>query len=70
MFLSSTGVDLARGLSEFDDAQASIKRRMMEAAERVYLLVDHSKFESRFFDDMATPFEQGIRETADWYQAR
>jgi DeoR/GlpR family transcriptional regulator of sugar metabolism len=47
LFLSSQGVDLTRGLSEVDDAQAAIKRRMMDAAETVYLLVDHSKFDLR-----------------------
>lgn len=43
LFLSTKGVDLNRGLSEADDAQARIKRRMMDVAEKIYLLVDHSK---------------------------
>ncbi len=47
LFLSSKGVDLARGLSEVDDAQAAIKRRMLELADEAYLLVDHSKFHQR-----------------------
>jgi len=44
LFLSSKGVDLVRGLSEVDDAQARVKRRMIELAEHVGLLADHSKF--------------------------
>lgn len=44
LFLSSKGVDLARGLSELDDAQARVKRRMIELADHVVLLADHSKF--------------------------
>jgi len=46
-FLSSKGLDLERGLSEVDDGQARVKRRMMELAETVYLLVDHSKLGGR-----------------------
>jgi DeoR family transcriptional regulator, L-fucose operon activator len=44
LFLSAKGVDLARGLSEVDDHQARVKRRLMDMAETIYLLVDHSKF--------------------------
>jgi DeoR/GlpR family transcriptional regulator of sugar metabolism len=44
LFLSSKGVDLERGLSERDDAQARLKRRMMDRAARRILLVDRSKF--------------------------
>ena len=47
LFLSSKGVDLARGLSEIDDAQARVKRHMIDLAEKVVLLVDHSKFGER-----------------------
>ncbi len=44
VFLSSKGVDFARGLSEVDDAQARVKRRMLDLAAERYLLVDSSKF--------------------------
>jgi DeoR family L-fucose operon activator len=44
LFLSSKGLDLGRGLSEIDDAQARVKRRLLDLAETKYLLVDHSKF--------------------------
>ena len=43
LFLSSKGVDLVRGLSDGTDDQARLKRRMMDLAEKTYLLVDHSK---------------------------
>lgn len=46
-FLSTHGVHVDRGLSEVDDYQARVKHRMMDAAEEVYLLVDHSKFGMR-----------------------
>lgn len=47
LFLSSKGIDIERGLSEVDDAQARVKRRMIDLAEEVYLLVDHSKLGKR-----------------------
>lgn len=47
LFLSSKGVDLERGLSEVDDAQARVKRRMLDLAEQAYLLVDSSKLGGR-----------------------
>lgn len=43
-FISCKGVDLARGLSVVDDFHARIKRCMVELAETVYLLADHTKF--------------------------
>lgn len=43
-FMSSVGIDLARGLSEIDDSQSRVKRRFMDSAEEVILLADHSKF--------------------------
>lgn len=47
LFLSAKGLDLERGLSEVDDAQARVKRRMLELAERRFLLLDHSKLNVR-----------------------
>jgi len=54
LFLSSKGIDPRRGLSETTDEQARLKRRMMDVAEKVFLLADHSKFGVRsvvFFAD-------------------
>lgn len=47
VFLSCKGVDLERGLSEANDEHASIKKSMLDLADRVYLLADHSKFALR-----------------------
>ena len=44
VFFSCKGVDLDRGLSEANDEHASIKKNMLDLADRVYLLADHSKF--------------------------
>lgn len=44
LFLSSKGVDPARGLSDATDSQARVKRAMMDIAEQTWLLADHSKF--------------------------
>lgn len=44
VFLSCKGFDLERGLSVATDEHARIKRRMMELADKTYLLVDNSKF--------------------------
>jgi len=44
LFFSCTGVDIAHGLSDVNEAQATLKRRMMSVADRVTLLVDRSKF--------------------------
>lgn len=55
LFFSSKGVDLHRGLSVAEDDHARLKRRMMELAEKKYLLVDHTKLGVRsvvFFADV------------------
>lgn len=56
LFLSSKGVDLARGLSDATDNQARVKRAMMDIAEETHLLADHSKFGVRsvvFFAELS-----------------
>ena len=35
---------MQRGLSEASDEHVSIKRQMLDLADRVYLMADHSKF--------------------------
>ncbi|BDI30324.1 putative HTH-type transcriptional regulator YulB [Capsulimonas corticalis] len=44
LFFSCTGVDLEHGLSDVNEAQATLKQKMMAIADRSYLLVDKSKF--------------------------
>ncbi len=43
-FCSCKGVDLERGYSEASTLQASIKRLLMQLADRTFMLADHSKF--------------------------
>ena len=44
LFFSCTGVDLAHGLSDVNESQASLKRCMMAVADKRTLLVDRTKF--------------------------
>jgi DeoR/GlpR family transcriptional regulator of sugar metabolism len=50
-FLSCRGVDAERGLSEANDEQARLKRKMIALADHTYLMADHSKLglKSSFF---------------------
>lgn len=48
-FLSCKGVDLERGLSDSNEWQALLKKRMMEIADQTILLADSSKFGVRTF---------------------
>lgn len=44
LFFSCAGIDLERGLSDLTNEQASIRRSMLDQADRRILLVDHGKF--------------------------
>jgi len=46
-FVSCRGVDLARGISDASDGQASLRRVMIDQADTSYLLADYSKFDVR-----------------------
>ncbi|ULT58274.1 DeoR/GlpR family DNA-binding transcription regulator [Neobacillus drentensis] len=48
-FLSCKGVHLDRGLSDFNESQALLKKQMMEIADETILMVDSSKFGTRAF---------------------
>jgi len=44
VFFSCKGIDLERGYSEASTSHASIKRLLMQLADRAYLLADYTKF--------------------------
>lgn len=43
-FISTKGVGLKEGIMDTNEAEAEVKRRMIEAAKEVILLADYSKF--------------------------
>lgn len=43
-FISCKGVHLDRGISESNEQQARVKKKMIESADSVYIMIDHSKF--------------------------
>ncbi len=56
LFISCKGVDLDRGLSVALSDHAAIKRKMIDLSDKVFLLVDSSKFGAKsveFFCDLA-----------------
>ncbi|QHT59630.1 DeoR/GlpR transcriptional regulator [Paenibacillus lycopersici] len=48
-FISCKGVHMERGISESNELQARVKRKMVGMAEHVYLLADFSKFNTQAF---------------------
>lgn len=52
-FLSCSGVHLEKGLSDFNELQALVKKRMMEIADKTVLMVDSSKFGVRSFSQIS-----------------
>jgi len=48
-FISCNGLHMKHGISESDEMQARIKDKMIESAETVYVLLDHSKFGVKAF---------------------
>lgn len=48
-FISCKGVHLERGISESNELQARMKRKMVGMAEQVYVLADYSKFDVQAF---------------------
>ena len=49
VFLSCKGVDILKGVTEGKDETAAIKQSMLDAAKKVYLTVDSSKFDKVAF---------------------
>ena len=52
VFLSCKGLSIERGIMDGNDETAGIKQAMIAAAERVYLTVDHSKFDKTAFSQI------------------
>lgn len=48
-FISCKGLHLERGLSESDEQQARVKKKMIESTDCIYVMVDYSKFGSLAF---------------------
>lgn len=53
MFLSCKGLHLDRGITEPNELQALVKRKMIRQSDRVFLLADYSKFGVRSFMHVA-----------------
>lgn len=56
-FISCMGVHLEYGVTELSELQALVKRKMIEAADHVILLADHSKFGRKNFTHLCN-FDQ------------
>ncbi|MFS0781256.1 DeoR/GlpR family DNA-binding transcription regulator [Bacillus sp. 1P06AnD] len=52
-FLSCKGVHVEKGLSDFNESQALLKKQMMEIADETILMVDSSKMGVRSFSHIA-----------------
>ncbi|MFC7322408.1 DeoR/GlpR family DNA-binding transcription regulator [Halobacillus campisalis] len=52
-FISCKGIHLNRGLSESNEQQARIKRKMLDSADINYVMVDYSKFGVQAFSRFA-----------------
>jgi len=52
-FISCKGLHLARGISESNEQQARMKQRMIDNADTVYLMIDHSKFGIQTFSHIS-----------------
>lgn len=51
-FISCQGLHLERGISESDEQQARIKKKMIESADSIYIMIDHSKFGVQAFSKL------------------
>jgi DeoR family transcriptional regulator, fructose operon transcriptional repressor len=53
-FISCKGVHVEKGLSDFNESQALLKKQMMEIAEETFLMVDSSKFGTLAFSHIGS----------------
>ena len=49
LFFSCKGIDVAWGISDSNELQALVKRKVIQMADKKYLLLDHSKLEKKAF---------------------
>ena len=56
-FLSCRSLDLQRGVSDSDETIADVRQKVIENADSVYLLADHSKFGKSGFVTICDPSE-------------
>ncbi|GIN71782.1 putative HTH-type transcriptional regulator YulB [Bacillus sp. J14TS2] len=52
-FISCKGIHKKRGISDTNEWQAQVKKKMIEVAEKVYVLADYSKFNVQAFSKIA-----------------
>lgn len=56
-FISCKGLHLTRGLTESDERQALVKRKMIEMSDISYVMLDHTKFAKQAFSRLS-PLEK------------
>ncbi len=78
VFLGANGVSLKFGITTPTLEEASVKQSMIDVANKVYLLVDESKFEQVYFswicdlndiDYLVTNKERPPLEEMDYYKS-
>ncbi|MCP2240304.1 DeoR/GlpR family DNA-binding transcription regulator [Thermoanaerobacterium thermosaccharolyticum] len=50
--ISSKGFDMTNGITESNEMEAEVKKAMADSAEKVFLLLDHNKFDKSSFVKM------------------
>lgn len=53
-FISCQGIHVERGISDSNEMQALVKKKMIEIADEVYLLADYTKFGAQAFSRVST----------------
>ncbi|MFC7686714.1 DeoR/GlpR family DNA-binding transcription regulator [Ureibacillus sp. GCM10028918] len=53
-FISCQGIHVERGISDSNEMQAQVKKKMIEISDEVYLLADYTKFGVQAFSRVAT----------------
>lgn len=53
-FISCQGIHIERGISDSNEMQALVKKKMIEISDEIYLLADYTKFGVQAFSRVAT----------------